>query len=125
MGYYTATYSFGTTGEKSLVLGLGGTPTWVRITMGARLNTTESGAIFSQGSSDGTRTHCFAIAPGMAKKWPYSGESNYVAVAYSSAGVKKFSATLSSVNPPFASDTLNLNVDLADSNYQLKVEVGN
>lgn len=118
MGYYRATYSFGSTGAKSLVLGLGGTPIGCRVTMGARLNTTETQPIFSQGGTDGTRTHCMAHAPGVSKKWPYTGESNYLIAHYNTAGTKVFSATFTS----FSSDQIDINVDVANANYQLIVE---
>lgn len=125
MGYYCASYSFGSTGEKTLVLDLGGTPIGCRITMGARQNTTETSPVGSTGMSDGTNTYCFASASGVAKRWPYTAESSYVAVGYSAAGVKKVSAKPSTVNPFFGDDELCLNVDLADSNYPMVVEVWN
>ena len=125
MGYWTGSVSFGSTGEKAVVLDLGGVPTWVRITMGARSNTTESGEIFSYGTSDGERTHCFASWPGGSKRWPYTSEPNYVGVGYSSGGVKKVSVKLSDTETPFEDDQLNLCCDVADANYPLKIECGN
>lgn len=124
--YFAATYSFGSTGEKTLVVDLDGeTPTWVRITMGARLNTTETGAVQSYGVSDGVADYCRAIWPGGSKAWPYSSEAQYIGVAYSSAGVKKVSAKRSVANPLFDADEINLYVDVADANYQMLVECGN
>lgn len=119
MAYYRASTSFGSTGNKTLTLDLGGdTPIGVRITMGARLNTTETSEIFAIGGTDGTRVHCHAIAPGFSKKWPYSGESSYLIAHYSSSSTKVFSATYVS----WAADELVINVDTANANYQLIVE---
>lgn len=120
MAYYRATFSYGTTGSKNLSTPLGGaTPIGARITMGARVNTTETGAIFSQGGTDGTRTHCISTAPSFTKKWPYTAESNYIIAHHNTAGTKVFSATFTS----FAADQMTINVDVADANYQLIVEV--
>lgn len=120
MAYHRGTVSYGTTGNKSISLSnLGGaTPIGARITMGARLNTTETSALFSQGGSDGTRTHCVSTAPSFTKKWPYSGESDYIIAHYSNSTTKVFSATFVS----FGTDELVINVDVANSNYQLIVE---
>lgn len=119
MSYYRAAFSYGSTGSKSLSLTLGGaTPIGARITMGARVNTTETGAIFSQGGTDGTNVHCISTAPGFTKKWPYTAESNYIIAHHNVAGTKVFSATFTS----FAANNMTINVDVADSNYQLLVE---
>lgn len=123
MGYYTGSASFGTTGNKTLVLDLGGTPTWVRATMGARANTTETAAIFSQGMSDGTNTNSYAIGPSVSKKWGYTSEPTYLIAGYNSSGTKIFSATLQ--GSPFGDDELYINVDTANSSYSITFEVGN
>lgn len=120
MGYFRGTFSYGSTGNKTLSTPLGGaTPIGARITMGARINTTETSALFSQGGTDGTRTHCTATAPSFTKKWPYTAESNYIIAHHSSSANKVFSATYVS----WAADELVINVDDFDSNYQLQVEV--
>lgn len=117
--YYRASFSFGTTGNKSLYVDLGGAiPKGYRITMGARLNTTETQPIFSQGGSDGTRTHCFSTAPGLSKRWPYTGESNYVIAHHSTAGAKVLSGT----HVGLSSDQIDINLDAANSNYPAIVE---
>lgn len=119
MAYYRAAFSYGTTGSKTLALTLGGaTPVGARITMGARLNTTETSAIFSQGGTDGTNTHCISTAPSFTKKWPYTAESSYIIAHYSNSTTKVFSATFTS----FAANQMTINVDVADANYQLLVE---
>ena len=121
--YYTGTYSFGSTGEKQLVVDLGGdTPVGIRCIFGARANTTENNSIGSIGSSDGTRTHCYALAPGVSKKWPYTAEENYVAVAYSTGNTKQVSLKASVTDPIFEPDQVNLYCDDSNSNYQMKLE---
>lgn len=121
MGYYRATYSFGTTGNKTLVLDLGGTPIGCRITAGPRNNTTESSELFCSGGSDGTNTHCITTAPGFSKKWPYTAESSYLFAVYSNSTTKVLSGTFTS----FGDDELNINVDAANANYPIIVEVWN
>lgn len=121
--YYTGTASFGSTGEKQLVIDLGGdTPVGIRCTFGARQNTTENNSVGSYGSSDGTRTHCFAFGPGVSKKWPFTAEDNYVAVAYSTSNTKQVSLKASVANPIFQADQVNLYCDVANSNYPMKLE---
>ena len=128
MGYSVGNASFGTTGNKTVITGLSGTPTWARCTMGARANTTETGAIFSYGVYDGVVSpKCKVIAPGVAKAWPYTAESNYVIVGYSAAGAKVFSATMQAT--PFGNTggtgEVYINVDVANSSYPVTFEVGN
>lgn len=121
MAYWRGTVSFGTTGNKTCIVDLGGaTPIGCRFTGGPRLNTTESSELWAQGGSDGTRTHAVATAPGFSKKWPYTSESNYVIAIYSNSSTKVFSATMQGT--PFGSDEVYINVDTANSNYQLILE---
>lgn len=106
-----------------LVVDLDGeTPIGIRCRFGARANTTETGAISSQGTYDGTRANCEASWPGGSKRWPYTAEADYCGVAYSAAGAKQVSAKPSTVNPPFEPDQVNLNVDASNSSYQMTLE---
>jgi len=119
MAYYTATYSFGSTGLKTLILDLGGaTPKGLRITMGPRNNTTESVQLLSVGMTDGTNTHCIATCPSFSKKWPYTSQPNYLIAHHSASGTKVFSATFDS----WSADEAVINVDTANANYPLLVE---
>lgn len=119
MAYYRASFSFGTTGSKTLTLPLGGvTPVGLRVTGGPRLNTTESSALLAQGGTDGTRTHCFTTAPGFTKRWPYTGEPNYLLSLHSSAATKVLSFTFTS----WTTDQATINVDVANANYPVVIE---
>lgn len=120
MSHNVGSASFGTTGNKTVLLPVSFTPTWVRATMGARANTTESGAVFSTGFFDGTFRNSHAMAPGVSKRWPYTGEPSYLIVGYSSSGTKVFSATMQAV--PFGAGELYINVDLANSSYPVTFE---
>lgn len=120
MGYFCGSTSQGSTGNKTLSLPLsGGTPYAVRATMGARLNTTETNNRKSEGFTDGTRTKCISNVDGKTKNHPYTAESDYLIEHYSASGTKVFSCTFVS----WTVDELVINVDDADSNYQLFLEV--
>lgn len=127
MGYAVGNASFGTTGNKTVVTALSGDPTWVRATMGARANTTETGEIFSYGVFDGSVVRSRALAPGVAKAWSYTSESSYLIVGYNVAGTKVFSATMQAT--PFGNTggvgEIYINVDVANSSYPVTFEVGN
>jgi hypothetical protein len=96
----------------------GATPIGCRITAGPRLNTTETSELWAQGGSDGTRTHCIATCPGFSKKWPYTSESNYIIAIYSNSSTKVLSGTFTG----FTTDEVDINIDVANSNYQVIVE---
>lgn len=120
MGYFAGSTSQGSTGNKTLSLPLGGgTPYAVRATMAARLNTSETNIRKSEGFTDGTRTKCTSIVDGKTKNHPHSGDSDYLIEHYSASGTKVFSCTFVS----WSSDEVVINVDDADSNYQLFLEV--
>lgn len=117
--YYRATYSFGSTGAKFLSVDLGGdTPIGCRITGGPRANTTETAEIWSQGGSDGTRTHCVTTGPGFAKKWPYTSDPDYIIACYSVGGTKELSGTFDG----FDIDEVDITIDDHNSQYQVIVE---
>lgn len=122
MSHKVGSASFGTTGNKTVLLPVTFTPTWVRATMGARANTTESGSMFSTGFFDGTNRACHATAPGVSKRWPYVGETSYLIVGYNSSGTKVFSASMQAV--PFGVGELYINVDVANSSYPVTFEYG-
>lgn len=124
MGKYSCgTVSFGSNGEKMIIVDLDGeTPIGIRLRSRARANTTEAGEIDGEGTFDGTNSTAEAIWPGGSKAWPYTAEPSYCGVTYSAAGAKKVSAKPSTVNPPFEPDQVNLNVDAHDSSYPMVLE---
>lgn len=121
MKYLVGTVSYGTTGNKTLVLDDldGATPFAVRVTVGARLNTTESSDFETKGFTDGTTTVCHSHAPSFAKKWPYSGQSNYLFALYTNSTTKAVSGTFVSWDV----DELTINIDQANANHQICFEV--
>lgn len=120
MGYVAGSTSQGSTGNKIIVLPLdGGTPYAVRCSMGARFNTIESNIRKSEGFTDGERTKCISNVNSKTKNHPHSGDSDYLIEHYSSSTTKVFSATFVS----WDADELVINVDDADANYQLFLEV--
>lgn len=120
MGYFCGSTSQGSTGNKILSLPLdGGTPYAVRASMGARLNTSESNIRKSEGFTDGERTKCISNVNSLTKNHPHSGDSDYLIEHFSASGTKVFSCTF----VDWDVDELTINVDDADSNYQLFLEV--
>ena len=118
--YLSGAVSYGSTGNKTISLPLsGGTPYAVRASMGARFNTTETNIRYSEGFTDGNYTTCKSIVNSFTKNYPYTGQPNYLIAHHSASGTKAFSATFVSWDV----DELVINVDDADANYQMFLEV--
>lgn len=120
MGYVAGAVSYGSTGNKTISLPLdGGTPYAVRVSMGSRLNTSETNIRYSEGFTDGSYVTCKSVVNSLTRNYPKSGESDYLIAHFSSSTNKVVSATFVSWDV----DELVINVDDADANYQLFLEV--
>lgn len=114
---WVGTASFGTTGSKTLLHGLGAVPSKIKVSVGARINTTETSAFGSEGVTDKTTTVSRAFAPSFTKRWPFSGESNYLLSFYTTSGNKVLSFTFTSTDD----EELIINVDTANSSSSYPV----
>src|SRR5262245_2264370 len=111
MIYLVGTVSYSTTGNKVISLDdlNGATPFAVQITVGARLNTTETSEFETKGSTDGATTVCHSFAPSFSKRWPHSGQTSYLFALYTNSTTKVVSGT----RVGWDVDELTLNLDAA------------
>ena len=110
----TLTYSWGSTGSKTLILDLDGEiPNDIEVIAGPRTNTTETSGLLSIGTSSVTNTYCVAITPTMSKRFPYSAGAAYLFAVHDATNTKVLSGTLTSVDV----DEVVVNVDTNTSGY--------
>lgn len=123
MNYYQSTFSYGSTGTKSITVGF--QPLCLVITLSARFGTTDAVIHKSTGNSNGTSQH-FHSEYGDSTGFQMINGTNKIVSQYervASVLTEKVAAHIDNATAAWTTTQVKFIVDTADSNYQFFVQV--